>query len=104
MAMDKQDRGNSAMAPSETGGSMRRNFYVKPVDAGLWEAISSLEAQRFPTEEAALRWARAAARREWEKTGQPWGVRVRGEQGGWTYDTCLGRADDDPDPAIDARA
>jgi hypothetical protein len=77
------------------GEAMRRNFYVKPFGTDAWEAISAIAAERFDSEAEALRWARATARKQWETTGLPWGVRVKGPNGGWVYDTCLGRAADD---------
>ena len=74
---------------------MRRNLYVKPVNPERWEAISAIASQQFSTRDAALDWAREKARREWEMSGVPWGVKVWGPQGGWVYDTRFGNAADD---------
>ena len=80
-------------APAEC---MRRNLYVKPVKPERWEAISAIASQQFSTRDEALEWARYTAKREWEMSGVPWGVKVWGVQGGWVYDAKFGDAADDP--------
>jgi hypothetical protein len=74
---------------------MRRNIYVKPVGPEQWETISAVSANRFSSRDQALEWAREAAQREFESSGEPWGVKVWGLEGGWVYDTRLGAAVDD---------
>lgn len=75
--------------------AMRRNFYVKPLGPDLWEAICAIAGNRFPSRQAALDWARSSAQQEFDATGQPWGVKVWGPEGGWIYDMRLGAASDD---------
>jgi hypothetical protein len=85
-------RSGVRLAPPDT---MRRNLYVKPVDAERWEAISAIASANFSTRDKALDWARQLAEREWEMSGIPWGVKVWGERGGWVYDSRYGEAGDD---------
>jgi hypothetical protein len=77
---------------------MRRNIYVKPLGPELWEAISAISGKQFSSRESALDWARECARQDFQATGQPWGVKVWGPQGGWIYDMRLGQAVDDVSP------
>ena len=66
--------------------NMSFNIYAQPLPDGRWGLLSSHQAAlaSYPDKAAALSAARGQCLREWEETGNAYGIRVRDLDGAWS--------------------